>query len=72
MPLMQQSGPRPVVQCVCNSTGMPPAFLKIIGTRVSIRSGVSNPPGIFEAQPIGLERCRLARAHGEVFVAVLG
>ena len=45
MPSRQQSGPRPVVQCVCSSTGTPLALAKMIGTRVCMRSGVSSPPG---------------------------
>ena len=41
----QQSGPSPVVQCVCSSIGIPLALANIIGTSVCTRSGVSKPPG---------------------------
>ena len=42
---MQHSGPRPVVQWVCSSMGMPLQFSYITGTSVRMRSGVSRPPG---------------------------
>jgi len=44
----QQSGPKPVVQWVCSSTGMPSALAKTMGTSVCTRSGVSRPPGSFK------------------------
>ena len=41
----QQSVPSPVVQCVCNSTVLPPAAFSTAGTTVLVRSGVRMPPG---------------------------
>src|SRR5680860_175691 len=64
------NGPRPLLQWPWNSQGMSPAASIMRGSSSRVRSGVSSPPTILEAQPPRRQRGGLAGLVEEVGVGV--